>query len=244
MSERGELPRAKIIGGPVCTRTADHSLHVNLVPGDGRRCTFDCVYCPFPCANDGLSWRLPGDIGTAVMNALHNAPEIDSIPVSGPGEPTLHPRFGGALADILSARQVRPELPVRVVTNGTTALEPRMRRLLSFADERLVRIDAGGDPIDRPQRAHLHAAVDAALRELPDFTAESIFVEGPGGNTGDPDVDEWIARLAELHPKHVTVTTIAEPPLEPTVERAKPATLERIAALLRERTGIAASVLP
>ena len=87
MSERGELPRAKIIGGPVCTRTADHSLHVNLVPGDGRRCTFDCVYCPFPCANDGLSWRLPGDIGTAVMNALHNAPEIDSITVSGPANP-------------------------------------------------------------------------------------------------------------------------------------------------------------
>ena len=244
MSERMGLPRARIIGGPVCTRTADHSLHVSLVPGDGRLCTLDCVYCPFPRAKGSLSWRLPGDIGTAVMNALHTAPGIDSITVSGPGEPTLHPRFGHALADIISARQVRPELPVRVVTNGTTALEPRMRRLLAFADERLIRIDAGGDRIARPRRATSREAMAAALRELPDFTVESIFVEGPGGNTGDRDVDDWIERLGELHPKHVTVTTTAEPPLDPSVERATPATLERIAARLRERTGLATTTLP
>ena len=244
MSEQAQVPRTRIIGGPVCTRTADHSLHVNLLPGQGRLCTLDCVYCPFPRSQEAPVWRLPGDIGSAVRNALHEAPELDSITISGPGEPTLHPRFGHALGDILSARLVRPALPVRIVTNGSTAVKPHIRRLLEFADERLVRIDAGGDRIARPRHALPSEAIAAGLRELSDFTVESVFVEGPGGNTSDRDVSEWIERLAELCPKHVTVTTIAEPPLDPSVHRAEAATLDRIAALLRDRTGLAATALP
>jgi wyosine [tRNA(Phe)-imidazoG37] synthetase (radical SAM superfamily) len=243
MIDQTELPRARIIGGPVCTRTADRSLHVNVVPGHGRLCTLDCVYCPYPRTQESPGWRLPGDIGTAVRNALHEAPEVDSITVSGPGEPTLHPRFGHALGEILSARLVRPELPVRVVTNGTTALNPEIRRLLEFADERLVRIDAGGDRIARPRHALPGDALTLALRELSDFSVESVFVEGPDGNTSERNVAEWIERLTALNPKHVTVTTIAEPALDPSVQRAEPETLERIAAQLREHTGLVATVI-
>jgi hypothetical protein len=57
-------------------------------------------------------------------------------------------------------------------------------------------------------------------------------------------VSEWIERLAALRPKHVTVTTVAEPPLDPSLRRARPATLERIAEQLRHRTGLTATVLP
>jgi wyosine [tRNA(Phe)-imidazoG37] synthetase (radical SAM superfamily) len=245
MSERADLPHARIIGGPVCTRTADRSLHVNVMPASsGRLCTFDCVYCPFPRAQGGQAWRAPGDIGSAVMNALHDAPHLESITVSGPGEPTLHPHFGHALGNVLSARKVRPELPVRVVTNGTTLRDPRIRRLMEFANERLVRIDAGGDRIARPKQPVPREEIAAGLRELSDFSVEAVFVEGPGGNTNERDVSEWIERLAELYPKHVTVTTIAEPPLDPTVTRADAATLEWIAAQLHLRTGLVVTALP
>jgi wyosine [tRNA(Phe)-imidazoG37] synthetase (radical SAM superfamily) len=242
--DQPELPRTPIVGGPVCTRTADRSLHVSLLPTEGRLCTLDCLYCPFPRAQRWQHWPRPGDVGSAVMNALHGAPELESITISGPGEPTLHPQFGRALGDVLSARRIRPELPVRIVTNGTSAREPRMRRLLEFADERLVRIDAGGGRISRPHEHVPDEAIAAALRQLSTFSVESVFVEGPEGNANERDVDEWIARLAELHPKHVTVTTIAEPPLVPTVRRADTATLEQIAAQLRRRTGLATTVLP
>jgi wyosine [tRNA(Phe)-imidazoG37] synthetase (radical SAM superfamily) len=244
MSERDELPNAaRIIGGPVCTRTADHSLHVSVVPISGR-CTLDCVYCPFPRSKEYRAWRLPGDIGSAVMNALNDAPGVDSITVSGPGEPTLHPRFGQVIADVLSARRARPGLPVRIVTNGITASEPRVRRWLEFADERLIRVDAGGDRISRPKHAQSPESVTAALRELSDFCVESVFVDGPAGNTNQYDLEEWIDRIAKLHPKHVTVTTVAEPPLDPDLHRADAATLEQIAARLRQRTGLAATALP
>jgi wyosine [tRNA(Phe)-imidazoG37] synthetase (radical SAM superfamily) len=244
--ESNALPRAPIIGGPVCTRTADRSLHVNLLPTAGRLCTFDCIHCPFPRWERSAGWQpwpRPGDIGTAVANALNAHPEVESITVSGPGEPTLHPLFGGALAEVLSGRGARP-LPVRVVTNGTTLLQPRVRRLLEFADERIVRIDAGGERISRPRADTPPEELAAALRALPDFSVESIFVEGPQGNTNERDVDAWIERLAALHPRRVYVTTIAEAPLDPSVRRADAATLTQIADQLHHRTGLDATVLP
>lgn len=239
-----EGPPVSTVGGPVCTRTADRSLHVSLLPTGERTCSFDCLYCPFPRSRRFRHWPLPGDLGSAVRQALHRTPEIESITVSGPGEPTLHPRFGRALADVLGAREVRPDLPVRVVTNGTTLIEPRVRRLLSFADERVVRIDAGGERISRPHGGAGAEAIDAALRQLPDFSAESFFVEGADGNIAEADVSGWIDRLAALRPQRVYVTTVAEAPLEPGLRRASEATLVRIAAELRRRTGLEVTVLP
>ena len=243
MSE-GTAP-ANIIGGPVCTRTADRSLQINLLPTTGGKlCALDCVYCPFPRDHPLRAWRTPGDVGTAVTNALHGDREYDSIAISGPGDPTLHPEFGRALGDVLWARQVRkPRLPVRIVTTANRVCDPLVRRLLGFADECLVRVDAGADRIDRPDRAMPRELVAAALRELSDFCVESVFVEGPDGNTGERDVEDWIEWLAELRPKRVTVTTIVQPPLAPGVGKADAATLERIAAELRRETGIEAEVI-
>src|SRR5262249_40575729 len=113
-----------------------------------------------------------------------------------------------------------------------------------FADERLVRVDAGGDRISRPKHAPSSESVADALRLLSDFSVESVFVEGSGGNTNEYDVEEWIDRLAALHPEHVTVRPAAEPPLDPDRRRADAATLERIARRLHERTGLAATALP
>jgi wyosine [tRNA(Phe)-imidazoG37] synthetase (radical SAM superfamily) len=242
MSERA--PLARIIGGPVCTRTADRSLHVNLIPTDGKFCQLDCVYCPFPRGHPLKGWRSPGDIGAAVTHALHEARDLESITISGPGDPTLHPQFGRALADVLSARRVQPALPVRIVTSGRRACDPHVRRLLDFADERLVRFDAGGDRIARPHEPLSREQLAAGLRELSDFCVESVFVDGPDGNTNGRDVDDWIERLAELRPRHVTVTTIAQPALEAGVCRTDAATLEAIAAELRRRTGLATEVVP
>jgi wyosine [tRNA(Phe)-imidazoG37] synthetase (radical SAM superfamily) len=239
-----ELQHGPIIGGRVCTRTADRSLHVSFIPPTERRCTFDCLYCPFPRARHSQPWPRPGDIGTAVANALNAHPDVESITISGSGEPALHPLFGGALAEVFSGRRGRPDLPVRVVTNGTTLLEPRVRRLLEFADERIVRIDAGGARVSRPRGNQSLDAVAGALCELPDFSVESIFVDGPACNTNESDVEEWIAQLARLRPRRVYVTTIAEPPFEPTISRADAAALERIAEKLRRRTGITTTVLP
>jgi wyosine [tRNA(Phe)-imidazoG37] synthetase (radical SAM superfamily) len=239
-----EVPQTPIIGGPVCTRTADRSLHVSLLPGGGRLCRFDCIYCPFPRAQRFPHWPRPGDVGSAVASALHAAPGIESITISGPGEPTLHPQFGHALADVLSARGVRPGLPVRIVTHAQATHHPQLRRLLDFADERIVRIDVGGERISRPRDKMERGTMISSLRSLRNLSVESVFIEGPDSNVNEHDVDEWIALLGEIQPRRVYVTTIAEPALVASVHPASIATLGRIAQQLREHSGIEAVVLP
>jgi wyosine [tRNA(Phe)-imidazoG37] synthetase (radical SAM superfamily) len=217
---------------------------VSLLPDASRLCNFDCVYCPFPRSPQHWSWPRPGNVGAAVASALRDAPQIDSITVSGPGEPTLHRQFGLALGEVLSARRIRPELQVRIVTNGSTLHEPRVRRLLEFADDRIVRIDAGGERVSRPSAQPDREGLEQALRQLCDFSVESIFVEGPAGNTSPREVEEWAARLGKLKPQRVYVTTIAQAPLEPAIQRANAEALERIADRLRRSTGLAATVIP
>jgi len=236
-------PRAPIVGGPVCTRTGARSLRVNLLPPGGRICGFECRYCGFAPAEGPACWPRAGDVGCAVAQALHRDPEVRSITLSGPGEPTLHPSFGRALAEVIAARGGRAELRVRVVTNGATLVDPRVRRLLEFADERIVRMDAGGDRIARPRSGPSREEISEALRCLSGFSAESVFVEGPEGNVGDADLDAWMALLGELRPGRVYVTTIARPPATPGLRAAGAETLERIAADLRARTGLEVEVV-
>ena len=237
-------PRVRIVGGPICSRAGDGaSLRVNLLPPGGRLCSFECSYCSFPSETAPRRWPAAGEVGCAVANALHRDTEVRSIVVSGPGEPTSHPSFGLALAEILAARRARPELAVRVATNGACLVSARMRRLLEFADERIVRIDAGGERIDRPRAGPTREEILEALRQLSDFSAESVFVAGFRGNLNDGDVAEWMVRLAEIRPRHVYVTTVASMPVSGRVRPARPATLERIAADLRCRTGLEGEVI-
>jgi MoaA/NifB/PqqE/SkfB family radical SAM enzyme len=107
VEDKASTPTPHVVGGRVWTRTADASLHVSLVPEGARRCNLDCLYCPVPRGPHFTRWARPGDVGVAVMNALHDCPDVESITVSGPGDPTLHPGFGAALGDVLSARRVR-----------------------------------------------------------------------------------------------------------------------------------------
>jgi wyosine [tRNA(Phe)-imidazoG37] synthetase (radical SAM superfamily) len=239
-----EARRSPIIGGRVCTRTAARSLRVCLVPAGRRVCSFDCVYCTFARGGGGSEWPRPGDIGVAVANALYREPEVDSITISGGGEPTLHPAFGLALGNVLSARGGRSDLAVRIATNGATLQVPRMRRLLELADERIVRIDAGGERIARPSGRARPGAVLAGLAFASDFSVESVFVEGPAGNVDSGSVEEWLELLGELRPVRVYLTTIGSGrPQDPGVRAASPATLEAIARRLRECTSLPVQVI-
>ncbi len=109
-SERSiRAPRTS--GGPGC------SLLVSITPPGGRVCSFDCVFCPHSCDERPrlMRWPKPGDLGSALATALSRPHEFDGITLSGHGEPTLHPRFAAAVAEVLAqARRARSHLPVRV----------------------------------------------------------------------------------------------------------------------------------
>ena len=99
------------IFGPVHSRRLGVSLGVNLLPADGKLCSFDCIYCE--CGLNGQhrpELRMP--TREAVRKALRAKLESmkaegvlpDTITFSGNGEPTSHPDFEGIIDDTLALR--------------------------------------------------------------------------------------------------------------------------------------------
>jgi wyosine [tRNA(Phe)-imidazoG37] synthetase (radical SAM superfamily) len=227
-----------ITGGPVCTRFAKGALCVSFLPPGCRICSFDCTYCAFEPGERLEGWPSPGAIGSATLSALGRGEPYEAIAIAGPGEQTLHPRFGMAVAEVLAARRLRPELPVRVHTNGTTLRRGAVKRALELVDERVVRIDAGGERVSRSRPTAPLGGVVAALTSLTDFAAESVFVDGSKANADANSIDQWVQLLAELRPSRVYVTTLEGEPVEPGPRPISSARLEDIAEWVRSEIGV------
>ena len=99
----------EIVFGPVHSRRLGVSLGVNLLPDDGKVCSFDCIYCECGYNADkrgknGLPTR------EAVYNALDDKLKLmvekgekpDVITFAGNGEPTLHPQFEEMIEDTIN----------------------------------------------------------------------------------------------------------------------------------------------
>lgn len=99
------------IFGPVHSRRLGISLGINLLPADGKICSFDCIYCE--CGLNGshrphlkmpsralVRSELEGKL--AEMAAAGQKP--DAITFAGNGEPTGHPEFAQIVDDVIKLR--------------------------------------------------------------------------------------------------------------------------------------------
>ena len=97
------------IFGPVHSRRLGISLGVNLLPSDGKLCTFDCIYCECGFNGDHRT-RSPYPTRAAVAQELETTLERmqrdgrgpDVITFAGNGEPTMHPDFAGIIEDTIA----------------------------------------------------------------------------------------------------------------------------------------------
>ena len=94
------------IFGPVHSRRLGVSLGINLMPADGKLCTFNCIYCE--CGfNEDFRPKLPRPTREEVRTALEarlldmkqNGPAPDVLTFAGNGEPTAHPHFPEIIDD-------------------------------------------------------------------------------------------------------------------------------------------------
>ena len=83
------------IFGPVHSRRLGVSLGINLLPADGKFCTFDCIYCECGFNADFRPHqKLPTreEVRCALENRLldmqQNGPKPDVLTFAGNGEPT------------------------------------------------------------------------------------------------------------------------------------------------------------
>ncbi|MDR0756556.1 MAG: radical SAM protein [Tannerella sp.] len=241
-----------IVYGPVRSRRLGISLGVNISPSDGKRCTFNCIYCE--C---GLNEERPAtakvprreEICEALNAKLSQMASEnifpDVITFSGNGEPTLHPAFAGIIDDTLALRdRWCPQAKVAVLSNSTMIWKESVFQALCRADENIMKLDSATDTcmwqIDQPESADF--TCEQVIRQLCRFGGkviiQTIFLRGERDglaidNTVEAEIDAWMDAIKKINPRKVMIYTIdRETPIK-SLQKVPPDELYAIAARVR-----------
>ncbi len=146
-----------IVGGPHVSRPFGRVIRLNLS-------TSPETACGFACANDRRTrpaqprprnWRREDELLSAVHAALTAFPGLECVLLSGPGEPTLHPRFASIVDGLVRIRARRaPALKLAVVSNASRLDRVEVRLALSRLDLPLMELDAGDASTVRGATVH------------------------------------------------------------------------------------------
>jgi wyosine [tRNA(Phe)-imidazoG37] synthetase (radical SAM superfamily) len=207
----------KYLFGPVPSRRLGMSLGIDLVPK--KVCSLDCVYCEV-----GKTTKLTLDrkeyirfdkIKKELTDYFNNNPDPDYITFSGSGEPTLNSQIGNTLQFI---KQLKPAIPVAVLTNGTLLFDKTVRDALKDADVVLPSLDAASEDvfqkINRPQnKLTIKNYIDGLIAFRNEFKGNiwlEIFIL-PGYNDHDEELTELKKAILKIRPDSIQINTLDRP---------------------------------
>ncbi|MDE6273094.1 MAG: radical SAM protein [Muribaculaceae bacterium] len=245
--------------GPIHSRRLGTSLGINLLPDDGKVCTFDCVYCEAGYNAQGTGTtglpslqRLEHDLEAKLKDMKAKGETLDVITFSGNGEPTLHPRFREVVEIVNRLRdEYFPEAKTSVLTNSTRIFNPDVAAALRLVDNNILKLDSAIDPtmrlIDNPTEKSF--SIGRLIPALKQFAGEGIiqtmFLRGEHDgkridNTTPEEIDALIAAYKEIRPKSVMIYSIDRSTPEERLEKVSKEELAVIADKIR-RAGIEVS---
>lgn len=241
------------IFGPIHSRRLGVSLGINLLPTDGKVCTFDCIYCECGLNSERVPHsRFPSreEVAAALELRLQdmqkNGPKPDVITFSGNGEPTLHPQFDEVVDDVIRLRDIYfPKAKISVLSNSTRIFQPKVFNALLRVDNNILKLDTVNLPfikaVDRPVDTYYDAKllVSQMARFKGHCIIQTMFLQGEAdgkdiSNTSDLFVLPWIEALKTISPQSVMIYTIdRETPIS-TLAKAPHEQLDSIAEKVRK----------
>lgn len=212
--------------GPVKSRRFGISLGVNLLPNDGKICSFDCVYCECGLNEDkkSLSPQLPSvdEVKAQLEERLHkmkfNRELPDVITFAGNGEPTMHPNFLEIMRITKKVRDVyAPNCEIVVLSNAMHLDKRDVHLGLLHADKAVLKIDSAVHKtfmaMNRPQR---RVSIIEIIRHVRSFSGkivlQTLFCSGNINgvyfdNTTHEEVDAWLKVVKSIRPEKVMIYT-------------------------------------
>ena len=201
------------IFGPVHSRRLGISLGINLMPADGKVCTFDCIYCECgfnadhrPKAKRPTREEVAEALERKLAEMVSDGQLPDVLTFAGNGEPTAHPDFGGIIDDTIRLRdKYCPKAKVSVLSNATRAMLPEVHKAL----ERAIR-SFGGKAI-----------------------VQTMFMGGTMNgedvdNTGEEYVGPWLEAVKYIKPRKVMIYTIDRETPDHDLKKTSPEVLDAI----------------
>ena len=210
------------IFGPVHSRRLGISLGINLMPADGKICTFNCIYCE--CGlNEDHRPTLPRPTRELVAEKLEaKLQEMaaegqlpDVLTFAGNGEPTCHPHFAEIIDDTIRLRnQYCPKAKVSVLSNATMIQQQKVHDALMQVDNNILKLDTI-DPIyiNKVDQPIIPYDVEKVIERLKAFQGhviiQTMFMQGEDvDNTGESFVGPWLEAVKAIAPQQVMIYTI------------------------------------
>ena len=229
------------------------SLGINLMPNDGKICSFDCLYC-----EAGFNAQGPGKDGVPSRDTVKKqlkrkfeemkaaGQTLDVITFSGNGEPTLHPEFKKVVEDVMRLRtQYFPEAKVSVLSNSTMAGKPDVFAALQKVDNNILKLDSALPHtfriINRPVSPN--CLPEGVIADLKRFNGQcivqTIMIRGEFDgqrfdNTTDAELDALLDAYRQIQPREVMLYSIDRKTPAENLEKVSKEELERIANRFRK----------
>lgn len=247
--------------GPIHSRRLGVSLGINLMPDDGKICSFDCLYC-----EAGFNAQGSGSTGLPLREKVYhlldaklkqmkaeNSP-LDVITFSGNGEPTLHPDFPAIIDDTLALRdRDYPEAKVSILTNSTRIFFPNVVAALKKVDNNILKLDSAIEStmrlIDRPNSPDF--TVDRVVEALKQFEGSGIIqtmmLRGTHDNkvvdnTTDVEIEALIAAYKAIKPREVMIYSLDRSTPEELLVKVEIEELRAIGRRIQDATEIPVKV--
>ena len=247
--------------GPIHSRRLGVSLGVNLMPNDGKVCSFDCLYCEAGYNAQGKGTTglpLREQVRTRLEGKLRqmhdNGDALDVITFSGNGEPTLHPDFPHIIEDTLRIRdKYYPEAKVSVLTNSTMIFKPEVAEALKKADNNILKLDSAIEEtmrlIDRPNSPGF--TVEKVVEGLRQFEAtgiiQTMMLRGTHDgiaidNTTEEEIEALIAAYRRINPREIMIYSLDRSTPEEKLVKVEKEELQAIGKRIAEATEIPVQV--
>ena len=230
------------IFGPVHSRRLGISLGINLLPADGKVCSFDCIYCecgfnedhrpsqPMPTRQE-VARRLE-----AKLQQMKSAGQLpDVLTFAGNGEPTCHPHFPEIIDDTIVLRdRYCPQAKVSVLSNSTLIHNQRVHDALMKVDNNILKLDTVDldyiKKVDHPAgNYNIERIVECMKAFRGHIIIQTIFFHGPGvSNLSEHYVGPWLDTVKEIAPSQVMIYTIDRETPTPTLTKATHEELDAI----------------
>ena len=210
------------IFGPVHSRRLGISLGINLLPPDGKVCTFNCIYCECGFNEDhrpSLPMPTREEVATGLEEKLFQMVADGQLPdvltFAGNGEPTCHPHFAEIIGDTIRLRdKYCPKAKVSVLSNATMIHRQAVHDALMRVDNNIQKLDTI-DPIyiNKVDRPNGNYDVNKIIERMKAFNGhliiQTMFMRGDGvDNSGEEYVAPWLEAVKAIAPQQVMIYTI------------------------------------
>jgi wyosine [tRNA(Phe)-imidazoG37] synthetase (radical SAM superfamily) len=244
------------IFGPVKSRRLGISLGINLMPGDGKWCSIDCLYCECGLNKDKKAKQpLPSveevkeKLEAKLKEMSVRGEELNVLTFSGNGEPTMHPSFLEIVENVIILRnEYYPEAKVSVLSNSTQVHRKDIFEALMKVDNALMKLDTVSPEyiklVDQPNvNYNIENIIDCLEKMKGHAIIQTMFMKGnikdnngkeiSVDNCKDEYIIPYIDALKRISPKKVMIYTLdREWPTEGLIKASKE-TMDSIAEKIR-----------